>query len=573
MAIEESFTKALFYGSIPEEMVFPWPEPGKDERENTSLLLEGVRAFAAREVDAACIDREAAMPPSVLQGLRDLGAFGLTIPQEYGGRGLSATASSRVVQELASVDASVAVTVAAHLSLGAAGVLLFGTDAQKKKYLPRLASGEMIASFALTEAATGSDAGAIQTRADPTDDAPGFALQGSKLWVTNGGVADLFTVFARTSARDGQLKPRITALLVERGDGVRTGPNEARMGLRGASITDACFDGVRVPAGRVLGEAGRGFKVAMEVLNTGRLTLAAGCLGACKKLIALSVARATERKAFGRPVGEFGMIKDKIARMMAESFALESMTYLTTGLVDARVPDFSLESAICKVYGAEVLWRVASESMQIAAGAGYVQGHPAERILRDARANLIFEGTNEILRAFIALSGMQGPGRSLTEVGRAMREPIKGFGLLSDFVLLKARAALGRERLNRAHPSLRREAVVFEEYVGMLSKNVDKVLRRHGKDIAEMQYTQRRVADMTIDLYALAACLTRTTRAIERKGEEGARREIELTAAFTNGAERRLQFNVAAFDSNDDELLKGIASQGYQDGGYPFDVL
>jgi acyl-CoA dehydrogenase family protein 9 len=154
-----------------------------------------------------------------------------------------------------------------------------------------------------------------------------------------------------------------------------------------------------------------------------------------------------------------------------------------------------------------------------------------------------------------------------------MREPIKGFGLLSDFVLLKARAALGRERLNRAHPSLRREAVVFEEYVGMLSKNVDKVLRRHGKDIAEMQYTQRRVADMTIDLYALAACLTRTTRAIERKGEEGARREIELTAAFTNGAERRLQFNVAAFDSNDDELLKGIASQGYQDGGYPFDVL
>ncbi len=573
MAIEESFTKALFYGSIPEEMVFPWPEPGKDERENTSLLLEGVRAFAAREVDAARIDREAAIPPSVLQGLRDLGAFGLTIPQEYGGRGLSATASSRVVQELASVDASLAVSVAAHLSLGAAGVLLFGTDAQKKRYLPRLASGEMIASFALTEAATGSDAGAIQTRADPTTDAPGYALQGSKLWVTNGGVADLFTVFARTSARDGQLKPRITALLVERGDGVRTGPNEARMGLRGASITDANFDAVKVPAGRVLGDAGRGFKVAMEVLNTGRLTLAAGCLGACKKLISLSVARATERKAFGRSVGEFGMIKDKIARMMTESFALESMTYLTTGLVDARVPDFSLESAICKVYGSEVLWRIAGESLQIAAAAGYVQGHPAERILRDARANLIFEGTNEILRAFIALSGMQGPGRALTEVGRAMREPIKGFGLLSDFVLLKARAALGRERLNRAHPSLRRETVVFEEYVGMLSKNVDKVLRRHGKDIAEMQYTQRRVADMTLDLYALAACLARTTRAIERKGEEGARREIELTAAFTNGAERRLQFNVAAFDSNDDELLKGIASQGYQDGGYPFDVV
>ncbi len=573
MANELSFTKALFHGAIPEEMIFPWPEPGKDERENTSLLLEGVRAFAARELDPARIDREARIPDAALQGLRDLGLFGLNIPHEYGGRGLSTTATARVVQELAALDASVAVTLAAHLSLGSMGLLLFGTEAQKRAYLPRLASGEMIAAFALTEAAAGSDAAAIQTRADRAPDGDGYVLQGTKLWVTNGGVADLFTVFARTTARDGQSKPRITCLAVERADGVRTGPNDPRLGLRGASITDAVFEGARVPAWRVLGDAGRGFKVAVEVLNAARLTLAAGCLGACKKLISLSVARAQERKAFGRSVGEFGMVKDKIARMMTDSFALESMTYLTTGLVDARVPDFSLESAICKVFGSEALWRIAGEALQIAAGAGYVQGHPAERILRDARVNLIFEGTNEILRAFIALSGMQGPGRAITEVSRAMREPIKGFGLLSDFVLLKARAALGRERLNRAHPTLRRETVVFEEYVGMLSKNVDKVLRRHGKDIAEMQYTQRRVADMAIDLYALAACLARTSRAIERKGEEGARREIELTAAFANGAERRMQVAVAAFDNNDDELLKGIASQSYQDGGYPFDIV
>jgi len=158
-------------------------------------------------------------------------------------------------------------------------------------------------------------------------------------------------------------------------------------------------------------------------------------------------------------------------------------------------------------------------------------------------------------------------------VSRAMREPIKGFGLLSDFVLRKARSALGRERLNRAHPSLRREIVLFEEHTMMLSKSVDKVLRRHGKDIAEMQYTQRRMADMAIDLYALAACLSRTTRAIERKGEEGARREVEFTAAFANAAEKRLQANVTAFDANDDELLKGIAGQVYQDGAYPFDIV
>jgi acyl-CoA dehydrogenase family protein 9 len=571
MAIEVSFMKALFHGAISEEMVFPWPEPGADEREETSLLLESVRRFAARAIDGARIDREAVLPGEVLQGMRELGLFGLNIPREYGGRGLSTTAYTRVVQELGAIDSSVAVTVATHLSLGAQGVLLFGTDAQKKTFLPRMASGDSIAAFALTESGSGSDAAGIQTRADRMPDGT-YALNGSKLWVTNGGIADVFTVFARTTVRDGHSKPRITALLVERGEGVRTGDNPPRLGVRGASITDATFEGARVSSGQVIGEAGKGFKVAMEVLNAGRLALAAGCLGACRRLISLSIERVQERKAFGRSIGEFGMIKDKIARMMADSFALESMTYLTAGLVDARVPDFSIESALCKIYGSETLWRVAGEALQIAAGYGYAQGHPTERMLRDARVNLIFEGTNEILRAFVALSGMQGPARALSEVSKAVREPIKGFGLLSDFVLLKARAALGRERLNRVHPALRRETVIFEEYTNMLSKNVDKVLRRHGKDIAEMQYTQRRVADVACDLYGLAACLSRTSRAIERKGEEGARRE-ELTAAFANAAEKRLQAQVAAFDGNDDELLKGIAAQAYQDGQYPFDVM
>jgi len=565
--------KALFHGVIAEDMVLPWPEIGKDEREHTALLLEGLRSFAAHAIDPVCIDREGMIPEEVLQGLRERGCFGLNIPQEYGGRGLSASATTRVIQELAGIDSSVAVTLATHLTLGVTGLLLFGTEAQKRAYLPRMATGDLLGAFALTEPGTGSDAGAIQTRADRAPDGDGYVLEGKKSWVTNGGLAGLYTVFARTTARDGVSKPRITAFLVERGDGVRLGDEPRRLGLRGASIPDLVFDALRVPSTRVLGEVGRGFKVAMEVLNVGRMALAGACLGACRRLIALSVQRCSERSAFGRPIGEFGMVRDKVARMMAEAFALESMTYLTTGLRDARVPDFSLESAICKVFGSEVLWRTAHEALQIAASAGYVEGHPTERLLRDARVNLIFEGTSEILRAFIALSGMQGPGRSLDEVSRAMREPIKGFGLLSDFVLRKARSALGRERLNRAHPSLRREIVLFEEHTMMLSKSVDKVLRRHGKDIAEMQYTQRRMADMAIDLYALAACLSRTTRAIERKGEEGARREVEFTAAFANAAEKRLQANVTAFDANDDELLKGIAGQVYQDGAYPFDIV
>jgi acyl-CoA dehydrogenase family protein 9 len=193
--------------------------------------------------------------------------------------------------------------------------------------------------------------------------------------------------------------------------------------------------------------------------------------------------------------------------------------------------------------------------------------------MRDARINLIFEGTNEILRCFIALSGMQGPGKALAEVVKAMREPIKGFGLLSDFAIRKAKTVLGRERLTRAHPLLSREAVLFEEYTGELASYSESVLRKHGRDIAEMQYTQRRVADMAIDLYGIAACLARTTRAIERRGEEGARREIDLTTIFTNAAHKRLRQNVSDNQKNDDELRKAVASRSYADGAYPFDIL
>jgi acyl-CoA dehydrogenase family member 9 len=328
-----------------------------------------------------------------------------------------------------------------------------------------------------------------------------------------------------------------------------------------------------VPAGNVLGEPGRGFKVAMQVLNSGRMGLASGCIGLCKRVIKMAVERCGERRAFGRPIGEFGLIKDKIATMMADTWALESMTYLTTGMVDAGVDDFSVESAICKVYGSETCWRVVNEALQIAAGIGYMAEYPYERLLRDARINLIFEGTNEILRAFIALSGMQGPGRELVDVARAMREPIKGFGLLSDFAIRKARTALGRERMTRHHGIFNREAVVFEEYVQELARGVEKVLRKHGRDIAEMQYTQKRTAELAIDLYAVAACIARATAAIEKRGEEGARREIDLTNVFVAAAEKRMAQTVAAFDKNDDELRKAVASKTYVDGGYPFDIV
>jgi acyl-CoA dehydrogenase family protein 9 len=568
---EQSFIRSLFFGVIDEGLLFPWPVVSEAERTTLPGTIDALRRFFELRVDSTRIDRDRSMPAEVLAGLRQLGLFGLVFPKSQGGGGLSCTGLARVLQEVAGLDASVALTLAAHQTIGSRGLMLFGTPELKDRYLPRLASGELVAAFALTEPGAGSDAAAITTRAEPVDG--GFVLNGSKVWITNGGIADLFTVFARTSPADEGVKPKITAFLVERSWGVRSGPSVDKLGVRGSSTTEVSFDAVRVPAANVLGEAGRGFRVAMQVLDGGRVGLAASCVGLCKRVLKMSVDRCKERRAFGRPIGEFGLVKDKIASMLADTWALESATYLTAGLVDGGLEDHSVESAICKVLGSETCARVVDEAMQIAAGAGYMADHAWERMLRDARVHLVLEGTNETLRAYIALAGMQGPGRELADVSRAMREPIKGFGLLSDFAIRKARSAFGRERLTRHHPVLNREAVVFEEYVQELARGVDNVLRKHGRDIAEMQYTQKRTADLAIDLYAIAACIARTTRSVERRGEEGARREIDLTSIFVAAAEERMARTVAAFDKNDDELRKAVASKAYVDGGYPFDVI
>jgi acyl-CoA dehydrogenase family protein 9 len=567
----ESFIRNLFLGVIDEGSIFPWPTLQPAETAAVHALLDGLQMRLEQTLDASEIDRLARIPDQVLASLREIGCFGMAIPVAYGGLGFSDSARARVLQEIAAADSSLAVTVDVHEVTGAKSLLLFGSEDQKARYLPRLATGEMVAALAMTETAAGSDAAGIQTRADRQTDGS-YILTGTKIWVTNGGIADFFLVFARTSSPEEGVRPRVTAFLVERGAGVTTGPNAAKLGIRGASTTDVSFDRVRIPSDGVIGEPGHGFDVATHVLGAARLGIASRCVGLCKRVIKLSVERCHERRAFGRPIGEFGLIKDKIAMMVADTWALESMTYLTTGMADAGVEDFSVESAVCKVFGSETCWRVVHEALQIAAGIGYMADHPYERLLRDARVNLIFGGTNETLRTFIALSGMQSPRSETGNVARTLREAVTGSGLLGELAR-RARKALGHTHLTLHHPALNRQAAVFQTNVVDLSHGVDKVLHKHGRDIAEMQYTQKRTADMAIDLYAVIACMARTTRVLQRRGEDGTRRELDLTRIFVAAAERRLAHTVAAIDSNDDELRKAVASKTYVDGGYPFDVV
>lgn len=572
--------KGVFGGVVLDGILFPYPEASRAECDEVHSYLDGIRKLAAKTIDSAKIDRDESIGADVLDAAKQLGLFGLVIPKAHGGAGFGTTAYCRIVQELAFVDASLALVVSNHQSLGLAGLAYFGSRDLQAKWYPRLAKGEAIAAFALVEHGAGSDAGSIQTRADQEAGSPGYVINGEKIWVTNGAQADVFTVFARTSPAEDGAKPRLTAFVVEKSDvttgRIVVGADEPKLGVRGARTASITFDEVKVPEANVLGDVGRGFKVAMEVLTAARLSLAATCVGMGKRLMKMSVDRATERKAFGRSISEFGFVKDKLANISADLFAMESVTYLTTGLVDQGRTDFAVESAITKVFASEALWRIANEASQIGGGLGYMRAHGYERLLRDARHAMVYEGTNEILRAFIALAGMQARGIELEDVTKAMREPIKGFGLLSDLAIRKAKSVLARgerERMTKVHPTLAHHAARFEEHTANLAKNVDKSLRRHGKNMAEMQFTQKRAADVAIDLYVVAACLARTTRAIEKRGEEGARREIDLTAVVVTAADKRLTANIASFDENDDELRKSIAAKTCADGGYPLDVI
>src|SRR5512133_1150782 len=444
-----SFMRSLCVGEIEEEILVPYPEPLVAEKETLQAIVATLKAMlGTREKDFAAWDRAGELPGAYLQELRDAGLFGLVVPERHGGLGLGATAYSRVMQELGRYDGSTAVTIGAHGSIGMRGLLLFGTEEQKARWLPRLATGELIAAFCLTEPGAGSDAAGIRTTA--VRDGDDFVLNGEKLWITNGGIADFFTVFAKTSLEG---RGHITAFVVTRDmKGVSTGAHEDKMGIRASSTTTVVLEDVRVPASHVLGEVGKGFKVAMKILNSGRTGLGGGAVGGMKRLVELSVAHAKERVQFGRPIASFGSIRQKLGQMVVDCYAVESVVNLVAGLADKGFEDTAVEAAISQVLASEALWRTADEALQIAGGAGYMRDLPYERALRDSRINRIFEGTNEVLRLFIALAAVNDVADELKDLAHSMRgvlaDPIKGFGLLSEYARRRASLAarLPREK-------------------------------------------------------------------------------------------------------------------------------
>jgi alkylation response protein AidB-like acyl-CoA dehydrogenase len=566
-------------GEIEEEIVVPFPVMRKADKETLEQVLASVRRLlSGREKEFREWDAKGEMPAAFVEELKSFGLFGLVIPEAYGGLGLGATAYSRVVQEIGRFDASVALTVGAHSSIGMRGLLLFGTEAQKRRWLPRLATGEMIAAFCLTEPGAGSDAAAVRTSA--IRDGDGWVLSGEKLWITNGGMASFFTVFARTPGGGG--KAHLTSFIVTRDmPGLSTGPHEDKMGIRASSTTTLLLDGVRVPGDHVLGEVGMGFKNAMRILNAGRTGLGGGCVGGMKKLIALAAKQATTRHQFGRPIAEFGRIKQKIGEMVVDCYAAEAVVAVVAGLIDQGYEDYAVEAAVSKVFATEALWRAGDEALQIAGGSGYMREYPYEQVLRDARINRIFEGTSEILRLFIALTAMNDVGMQLKELAASMKgalnDPIKGFGLLSEYALKHASIRTGlvgeKRGFTLLHPAVREQADIVEAATRDLAAAADRILRKHGGQVVGKQFATQRLADIIIDLFVLTCVLSRVNDTVEEKGEGGAARELEILRVFAGRARRRMRGNVAKIDDNDDEMVKSLADHAFASEGYRWDTL
>jgi acyl-CoA dehydrogenase family protein 9 len=567
-----SFLRNLFAGEVEEDLLFPFPEISADEKETISTFLDSLRQFAADRVDSRKIERDHRIGEDVIAGLADLGVLGLTIPEAYGGYGFSASAYCRVMQEVATIDASLAILIGGHQSIGLKALLLFGSEEQKSRWLPELAAGKSIAAFALTEPEAGSDAAAQRSSAVYDAGAREFVLNGTKQWISNGGFASFFTVFARDEALPAaEPHRRITAFAVP-GDrpGLSRGKEENKLGLKGSSTCQIQMDNVRVPEDFVLGERGNGFKVAVEVLNTGRTSLGAGCVGACHGMIREAVAHATQRKQFNSPISDFEMIREKIARMVADTYALESMVYFTTGLIDSGIEDYAIEGACCKVFGTETAWRVINDALQIAGGNGFMEEYPYEKALRDSRINMIFEGTNEILRLLIALSGMKDVGEYMKGVGRAIRAPLTGLGVLWEYEGKRLRRAVAPRALARVAPALASEGEMLARYVGLYGNAVEKLLQRHGRSIVEREFHQERIANVTIELYAGLAALSRATASIARRGAEPCADEIRVVREFLRESRHRIVGNLKALDRNGDEQQTAISSGAYAAAGYPF---
>ncbi|HTU23310.1 MAG TPA: acyl-CoA dehydrogenase family protein [Gemmataceae bacterium] len=556
------FAKGLFFGHYNGALLNPYPHIALDEQSRVNEKVDEVRQYAEELIDADAIDRNAEIPTEVVSGLGRLGVLGATAPAEYGGLGLSQLANCRIMEVIGGHDAAVGVFVNAHHSIGIRALLLFGSEEQKRRWLPPLVRGDQLAAFALTEQEAGSDASNVQTTATPTPDGKAYVLNGTKRWITNGGIASVLTVIARTpggtgvSPVGGSKKKEITAFLVTP-DMPGFKVLEARMaktGIRGTATGRLAFENMVVPAENVLGQVGKGLRIALTVLDFGRTTFGACCTGAAKTCVAAAATHAKRRVQFEQPIADFELVKKKIAWMAAHAFAMEATTSECAHFIDGGFEDYMLETAMLKVWSTDALWQIVNDTIQIFGGKAYFTDEPYERMMRDARINMIGEGANDVLRAFIAMVGIKPVADQLLTVKNALEHPLRDFSTLLSFGGQQLRARFTTPDVPVQDSSLREHASELGRRIRDFSFAVQSMLLKHREDILFRQYVQERLADAACELYASSCTLARldSLLSVGNGHADEVARDVAAGRYFLRLSNRRIKQCLAALSDNDD---------------------
>jgi alkylation response protein AidB-like acyl-CoA dehydrogenase len=552
--------KALFFGHFSAKYAFPYPQLPAATQATVDQAVAKMRKFCDERIDHFAIDRQSDIPRTVIDGLAEMGVLGMSAEPEFGGQGFTQQGYCQIMEVLGGHDASVAVFVNAHHSIGIRALLLFGTPEQKAKWMPDLVSGRKLAAFALTEPQAGSDAANVQTKATPTEDGSAYILNGEKRYITNAAVAQVLTVMARTPTPEKPDDSKVTAFLVTP-DMPGFEIVEARAdkcGIRGTATGRLRFTNMRVPKENILGPLGKGLKVALTVLDFGRTTFGASCTGAAKACLEAAVKHAKTRIQFQQPLAEFELIKKKIAFIAAHTFAMEAATNVCAALIDSGAEDYMLETAILKVFATEHLWTCVYECMQVMGGASYFTDRPQERWMRDARINTIGEGANEVLKAFVAVVGCRGPGLRLDAMRKrkaANLHRLAGYG--AGYLWRKTFLA-GGPAVPVQSPDLRPAAGRLGRQIKRLGTALPGVFLRAGSEekFITSQLVQERLADIAIDLYVSSCTLSRLDHLIQKGPGEGRaedhRGEVEAGKYFLSLASRRIEDRFAALTHNDD---------------------
>ena len=561
---QRSLAKELYWGRLAADLAFPYPQLSEEERPKVAASLREFKAFCQEHLDPAAVDRQADIPRTVIDGLARLGVLGMTAPNPSAGEDFRNWPTAESSKNLARACSATSIFVNAHHSIGMRALLLFGTAEQKERWLPDMVSGKKLAAFALTEPQAGSDAANVQTTATPSADGSHYVLEGDKRFITNAAIADVLTVMARTPV-PGRKETQITAFLVTPDmPGFRlVEPRMEKLGIRGTATAKLSFDGMAVPRENILGPLGKGLKVALTVLDFGRTTFGACCSGAARTCLQLAAEHARTRIQFGRPLGAFELVQKKLARMAAWTYAMQSMTAVTAGLIDRGLEDYMLETAILKVYSSEALWAIVNDAFQIYGGPAYFTDQPLERMLRDARINLIGEGANEVLTSFIALVGMRDPGEEMRAVRDTLLHPLRGRTVLGRFTAGAFARLLRWPHVPVQSPELVPHARSLSRLIHKFGLAVPRALIGHREAILDRQLVQEPIAEAAMELYASVCVLSRRDaelRANIRPDGTAASWEPAAATLFLTQSARRIRQALRDIRDHDNAAITRAAA-------------